>query len=170
MRIIFVRHGDYKGKKLTRLGRKQAKLVCNDLSYENIGKIYCSPCPRARETAEILAKRLKLGGVEVSSELDERKALKGAPTNFEEQEYADNYLNPNFSKDHPEGLKNFLERTSAFLDRVTKQDYESVLIVGHSSFAYALLTYFTGIKSNKDIVWMRIGNCSKICFDSKQIQ
>ena len=166
MRIIFIRHGDYNKKGLTRLGKKQAKMACGELKYENIGEVYCSPCPRAKQTAEVICKALKLPAPIVTELLLERDRLKDQPQNPEEQEYYDNYLNPNFSKSHPEGCKDFLARSHKFSDSIIDKDYESLLIVGHSSFAYALCHYFMG--TNKDtITWVRLGNCSKLCFDSR---
>lgn len=166
MRIIFIRHGDYNKKGLTRLGKKQAKMACHELSYENIGATYCSPSPRAHQTAQIICKTLNLAEPIAVKELNERERLKSEPQNAEEKEYYDNYLNPQFYKTHPEGCKNFLARSYKFLDGIIDKDYESILIVGHSSFTYALCSYFMG--TNKDtITWVRTGNCSKLCFDSR---
>ena len=168
MRIIFVRHGDYKGNKLTRLGRKQAMLVCHSLKDENIGRVYCSPIGRTVETANIIVKTLKLDAPIIRKELTEREFLTGEPKNEAESQYAENYLNPSFSSDHPEGCKNFLERSFKFLDEISKLDFESILIVGHSSFSYALTAYFTGVPKDKDLVWVRVGNCSKMCYEVKK--
>ena len=38
MNIVFVRHGNDENDKLTKLGKLQAKLVSEDLTYENIAK------------------------------------------------------------------------------------------------------------------------------------
>ena len=59
MKICFVRHGDNINDKLTKLGKLQAKIVCNDLNYENIAKIYVSPKRRTVDTAKIIAKLLQ---------------------------------------------------------------------------------------------------------------
>lgn len=167
MKIIFVRHGDHKGDKLTRLGKKQSKIVCNDLKYENIEVIYSSPLSRATETAEIISKNLGNIEVKVSDALRERSRLTHEPENAYEIEYSKNYLNPNFSSKNPEGCKEFLDRSYKFLEELCNSDYQCVLIVGHSSFVYALLSFVQGKRCDRDITWVRVGNCSKICFEIK---
>ena len=165
MRVIFVRHGDHRNNKLTRVGRKQAKLVCHDLRYENIGKVFCSPCGRAVETANIISKKLGLDKPIVINALKEREKLEGEPKTMQEIEYMENYLNPEFSMKHPEGCKEFLERSFKFLEEVAHEDFESILIVGHSSFAYALSAYFVGLNKKGEVSWVRLGNCSKLCYE-----
>lgn len=61
-KIIFVRHGQYSlhPEKLTKLGRKQAKLTAKAISYLQPSKIHSSTMPRALETAGIIAQRTKI--------------------------------------------------------------------------------------------------------------
>lgn len=58
MRMIFVRHGDpnYGKDILTPLGHKQAEAAGERLSGETVSKFFSSPCGRALETAEHIAK------------------------------------------------------------------------------------------------------------------
>lgn len=165
MRIIFVRHADHVNNKLTKIGRQQAKLVCHELGYENIGRVFCSPCGRAVETARVICNELGLGAPIIVEDLKEREGLVGKPETKEQVDFADNYLNPNFSMEHPEGCKEFVERSFRFLDKVVQEDFESILIVGHSSFSYVMTAYFTGLPKDKNLAWVRIGNCSKLCFE-----
>ncbi|WP_350343269.1 histidine phosphatase family protein [Proteinivorax tanatarense] len=70
LRLILLRHGQSEGDitgrhegradfPLTDLGKKQAQLVANYLSiYYGIDEIYCSPLKRAKETANILGKKI----------------------------------------------------------------------------------------------------------------
>ncbi len=62
MKIIFIRHGhpDYKMDCLTELGHRQAEAAARRLSGENIENIYASSCGRAYETAEHIARPLRL--------------------------------------------------------------------------------------------------------------
>ena len=169
MRICFIRHGDNINDKLTRLGKLQAKLVCNDLYYENISKIYCSPKKRTIDTAKIIVKKLKLDNIEVCSEITERQKLRNP--NGKDNEtvlYNENYLTYTFSRNDPEGCKEFCDRIFRFLDNVIAKHLpndENIVIVGHSSMAYVLNAYFTGIPKDNNLVWIRLGNCSKLCYE-----
>jgi probable phosphoglycerate mutase len=69
MRLIFVRHGETKWKKigflsytdleLTKNGLQQAKKVTLRLKKENIDRVYSSPLKRCKQTAEVIGKYLK---------------------------------------------------------------------------------------------------------------
>ena len=74
MKIMLVRHGQGDEKRLTRLGKKQAKNVVSDLEYENITQIYSSPVPRALQTAQIIAQKLHMPVI-VDDRLTEREKL-----------------------------------------------------------------------------------------------
>ena len=58
MRILIVRHAepDYSHDSLTEKGFKEAELLPERLSKNKISAIYCSPCGRAKRTAEPTAK------------------------------------------------------------------------------------------------------------------
>ena len=169
MRICFIRHGDNVDDKLTRLGKLQAKLVCNDLFYEDISCIYTSPKQRTLQTAKIIAKKLKISNITIASQITERS--QPTKTNLSTQELAEfnqRYLDYEFSRQNPEGCKEYIDRCFAFLEQIIKTHApknENVLIVGHSSFAYALNSFFTGIPKDNELVWMRVGNCSKLCYE-----
>ena len=167
MRIIFVRHGEQENDKLTRFGRKQAKLVVRELCYENISKIYSSPLGRTKETAQIIAKALKIKDIQFDNKLREREKKNGNMSKQDAEEFDINYLNPNFSRKDPEGCKEYLQRIFSFLKEIIKSNTNesTVLIVGHSSMAYALCEFVIGKQKSKQIAWLRIGNCSKICFE-----
>ena len=166
MKIMLVRHGQGDEKHLTRLGRNQAKNVVSDLEYEDITQIYSSPIPRAFQTAQIIAKKLHIPVI-VDDRLTEREKLSPDMTEEEQILYNENYLNPNFSMKNPEGCKEYIERIYSFLDEKIKKSNaeDNILIVGHSSMSYILASYFFGIKKNKPLVWTRLGNCSKLCFE-----
>ncbi len=171
MRICFVRHGDNINDKLTKLGKLQAKLVCNDLAYENICKIYVSPKQRTLDTAKIIAKHLKIDDIEICEDITERQQLRNLSAKDPEiVKYNENYLTYTYSNQNPEGCKEFVDRIFKFLDRVIathKNSNENILIVGHSSMAYVLNAYFTGLPKNEKLVWIRVGNCSKLCYEVK---
>ena len=170
MKIIFVRHANSVNDKLTCLGVRQAKMACEDLYYENITKVYASPFGRTSKTADIIAKKLHLGQVELDDRIAERDTDKDGIGDDELIEYNDNYLNPNYSHTKPEGCKNFLDRVFSFLDDVIRTNDDgtdkSILVVGHSSLSYAMYAYFYGVHNVKELVWTRIGNANKLAFQT----
>ena len=171
MKIIFLRHGDYKIDKLTKLGKKQASLSYYDLYYENVQKIYCSPITRTFQTASIIAKKLHIKEIIADDRLKEREHLRPESLAEVQKQYNENYLNAEFSMRNPEGCKEFIERVFSFLDEAINenlQEDKNILIVGHSSMAYVINSYFTGIPSNNQLVWMRLGNCSKIAYEKQK--
>lgn len=82
MYIYFVRHGQSEGNlgnfhqreevQLSEEGKRQAKLLASRLKNTKIDSIYASPHLRAQQTAEIIAKNLRLS-VESWEQLKERK-------------------------------------------------------------------------------------------------
>lgn len=170
LRIIFVRHAESVGDKLTRRGKRQAKSVCSDLWYENIAKVYVSPLNRTTTTAKIIVKKLGLENVVFDERIAERDTDKINLTAKQVAEYDANYLNPEYSHTKPEGCKNFLNRVFSFLDDIIKANDDgtdkSILIVGHSSLSYAMYAYFGGVSKGKDLIWTRVGNASKLCFQN----
>ena len=167
MKIIFVRHGHQENDILTHLGKRQAKEIVKDLDYENISKIYSSPFGRAKQTAGIIAKKLKIKNVIIDKRIAEREKKTENMTLKEIEEYDENYLNSKYSHKNPEGCKDYLARVFSFLNEITKTNDENstILIVGHSSMSYALAAYFHGIPKDGKLIWIRIGNCNKICYE-----
>ena len=95
IKIIFVRHGRDKNDKLTRLGIRQAKMAVKELEYENIDKVFCSPKGRTLQTANIIAKRLKINQVSIDERIVEREKIGEKVDEKTKQLYDANYLNPN---------------------------------------------------------------------------
>lgn len=166
MKLIFVRHGNAEGQ-LTHLGKKQARLICYDLNYEQINKIYTSPLPRTLQTAKIISKQLKINEVIIDKRLSEREKINNRLTPQEKEIYNSNYLNPNYFRQNPEGCGNYIKRIFDFLDDVINNNSNdsTILIVGHSSMVYAINAYVYGFGKDGNVVWTRLGNCSKICYE-----
>lgn len=166
MIIMYVRHADAKGDKLTSLGEEQCKLMVKQDECFEFSKIYSSPLNRCIETSKYLAEKNKIE-IEVKEQLSERKILNRDPETADEKEWFDNYLNPNFSHTEPEGCKEFLDRTAAVLDEIIerhKSKNENVIISAHSCTIYAIMAYLN--KTNKkEINWYRVSNCAKIYFE-----
>ena len=166
MIIMYVRHADASGDKVTELGLEQCKLMTMQNDGFEFSKIYSSPMKRCEDTSRFLADKYNLK-IELCDELGERKVLNGLPNTDDEKEWFSNYLNPNYSHENPEGCKEFLARTSKVLDRIIKEHKdknENVIISAHSCTLYAIMAYFN--KQNTDkINWYRVSNCAKVFFE-----
>ncbi len=168
MIIMFLRHAEAKGDKLTKFGKKQAKL--NFLQKEDFefAKIYSSPTKRCCDTMKIFNKKRKLP-FEFDTRLSERETLGHEPQTKEEKAWHNAYMNPKFSSFEPEGCREFLERVFSFLrERIFEhyQKNENIAIVAHSGIFYAIMAYFNKEKKG-DIGWYKLGNTSKVYFEIK---
>ena len=174
MRICFIRHGsDIKPKILgedTPLSMQGIRQIKNAIRYydkENIKAVYSSPCKRAVQTAEIIAKRYHVPVV-ILEGLAERKKFDYKKDSPEEKLFMDNYLNYAFDTDLFESCKKYIDRNFEAFDTIVKNHYdknENVIVVGHSATLYALNTYFKGIPKDKQIIWLQCGNCSMIKYE-----
>jgi probable phosphoglycerate mutase len=75
VRVVLARHGESVANvervisnrdlphRLTALGRRQARELAERMRGEGVGALYCSPIPRARETATVIGERLGLSPV-----------------------------------------------------------------------------------------------------------
>lgn len=169
MIILFIRHAEAKNDKLTKLGKKQAKLLGEQDEDFKFSKIYCSPTKRCLDTAKAYNKFRKVP-LEIDKRLSEREQLEHVPQTKEEQVWYDNYLNPKFSCGEPEGCKEFLERVYEFLGERIFEHYqknENIVVVSHSGLYYAFLSYFSKAKKGDNINWYKLGNASKVYFEVK---
>ena len=166
MILMYVRHADAVSDKLTELGERQCELMAEQEDCFKFSKIYSSPLNRCINTSMVLAEKYNIE-IEVKAELCERKNLNRDPETAEEKEWFDNYMNPNYSHNNPEGCKEFLDRTKAVLDEIIathKDKNENVIISAHSCTLYAIMAYFNKVKADK-INWYRVSNCAKIYFE-----
>lgn len=168
MIIMFVRHAEDINDKLTKRGKKQCEVMIDYDEEYSFAKIYSSPAMRCVETARELNKKFNVE-IEIDNDLVEREKLDGIlPKNKKEQEWYDNYLNPEFSCKKPEGCKEYLERAFRSFKKIINNHFdkkENVIIVAHSGTTYALSAFVHGIHKNEDIKWVRVGNCAKIYFE-----
>ncbi len=168
MIIMFVRHADDVNDVLTERGRKRCELMIDYEEQYEFAKIYSSSANRCVETAKELNKKFNLE-IEIDKDLIEREKLSSKlPKNKEEQEWFDNYLNPEYSSKNPEGCKEFLERTFRCFRKIINEHFdknENAIIVAHSGTAYSLFAFVNGIQKGEDIKWVRVGNCTKLYFE-----
>lgn len=169
MIILFIRHAEAKNDKLTKIGKKQARLLGKQQEDYEFSKIYCSPTKRCLDTAKSYNKSRKIP-LEIDGRINEREQLETAPKTKYEQIWYDNYLNPKFSALEPEGCKEFLERVYEFLHEKIFEHYqknENFVMVSHSGIFYAVMSYFSKAKKGDNINWYKLGNASKVYFEIK---
>ena len=170
MLIYLIRHGEAIDDKLTRIGKRQIKYACEYLKGCNIKKIYCSPYNRCIQTADIISKKLNIK-YEIEQALKERNLLQNINKNYENSEWYQNYLNPNYSNKELEGGKDYLKRTYKFLKTLKKKkEQDNILLVAHSCTSYAINNCFFNSNSNNMLTWTRMGNGSILCYNINQLK
>jgi len=160
MHLYFVRHGqtddNFKSivqgridNPLNDTGRTQAhqtalKLKELDINFDHI---YSSPLIRAKESAEIINKTLKIGDVIEEADLIEREfgSLEGLDVAYMRWLVQ----NDNFKKEGFETDEEIINRVKNCIDRLTKTG-ENILLVCHSHTIKAFLTYIDKDKYNFD--------------------
>ena len=168
MILMFVRHADAKNDKITKLGKKQLKLLLKEKEGFEFAKIYSSPANRCIKTARPFQVKKKLS-LEIVEGLRERELLKTEkPQNDKEQEWYDNYLNPMHSSENPEGCKEYLARNFIEFKRIIDNhidNNENAILVAHSGTFYALNAYINGLQKNKNINWYRLGSADRVYYE-----
>lgn len=167
MRIILFRHGEHKNDKLTSTGKQNVKSIGEQLKGFNIKKIYTSPTGRCVESAKILSKLLGVADIKIKAELYERFQLNHMPTNSDEQEWWDNYMNLDYKPQKNkvgETCNEYISRNNKLFKEILKSTdkVEDILIVAHSSTSYALTNF---IWKTKKLQWMKLGNANFLVFE-----
>lgn len=140
MEIIFIRHAEKEemGEDpfLTKKGVKQAKHLANRLKRENFKEFYCSDMNRAKQTAEIVSKIIKMKP-KVEKSLNEFSAetLKKDEAKWDKEE-----------KEH-------YNKLNSFLKKITKEpdDEMLILIIAHGVTNRIILSYFMDLNLQKII-------------------
>jgi probable phosphoglycerate mutase len=138
MEILFVRHTEKEevgeDPYLTKKGEKQAEHLANKLKKEDSSEFYCSDMNRAKQTAEIVAKTIKIEPrIEKSLNEFESETLKKNKCSWNKEE-----------KDHYDRLISFLKKITKMPD-----DKKSVLIIAHGITNRIILSYFLGLNLKK---------------------
>ena len=90
MKIILIRHGQYKpqsetqSEQLTKLGRTQTKLIGKRLRDYKIDQIFVSTMPRALETAELILEEIDYKKKMIKSDLL-RECIPGFPLSLQKK-------------------------------------------------------------------------------------
>lgn len=155
LKVYIVRHGEVLhnvlkrysvlDEDLTENGMKQAlelREKLKDISYD---LIISSPLVRARHTADLINVHHK--EILIDERLKERSCgdLSNQPLEVTNREEYWNY-NTVIQYGTSENMKIFFHRIFTFLNELSNQDYESVLIVAHSGVTKAFSAYFNGLQ------------------------
>ncbi len=145
MELIFIRHAEKEktgeDPYLTKKGIKQVKHLANRLRKENFGGFYCSDMNRAKQTAKIVSKQIKIKP-KIEKSLNEFKS---------------EMLIKNKNKWDRKEKKHFKELTT-FLKKITKKpnDKKSILIIAHGITNRIILSYFLGLNLKKIIQFRQV--------------
>ena len=140
MEIIFIRHTEKEevgeDPYLTNRGIKQARHLANKLKKEYFSEFYCSDMNRAKQTAELVSKTIK-----VKPRIE--KSL---------NEFKSEMLIKNKDKWNREERSHY-NKLISFLKKITKKpdEKESILIIAHGITNRIILSYFLGLNLKKII-------------------
>lgn len=155
MKVYIVRHGEVPhnvlkryssfDEDLTDIGVKQAlelREKLKDISYD---LIITSPLVRARHTTDLINVHHK--EILIDERLKERSCgdLSDQPLEVTNRDEYWNY-NTVIQYGTSENMKGFFHRIFTFLNELSNQDYNSVLIVAHSGVTKAFSAYFDGLQ------------------------
>ena len=167
--LYFVRHGETVVNtdkiicgstdiELTELGREEADALGLIFTYGGYGvqEIICSPLIRARETAEIMSRRMRVP-FRVDERLREQSFGKyeGQPVDLAEFREAKRQFADSF--EGGESTLRLAARVYPLLDELGRDD-RVYLIVAHSSVGRMINSYFNDIK-NKEYPKYRVKKC-----------
>jgi broad specificity phosphatase PhoE len=138
MEITFIRHAEKEGvgedPYLTKRGIKQAGHLADRLKKEKLSQFYCSDMNRAKQTADIVAKKIKI-----------KPVIEKALNEFESE-----MIRKNKDKWNREE-KGHYNKLVSFLKRITKNPSKdnSVLIIAHGITNRIILSYLLGLDLKK---------------------
>lgn len=147
---------------MNNIGIKQANELAEKLKDVKIDLIICSPLPRAKQTAEIIAKGRSIPIIydkDISvREFGEYKG-KVADVDFDFTHGFWSYK-ANIKYKYAENIRDFFKRLYSFLDKI-KDKYEdkTVLIVTHGSNTIPIHCYFNGIPDDDNLLKFVLNNC-----------
>jgi broad specificity phosphatase PhoE len=163
--LLLVRHGEtdwnregrwqgHSDTLLNEIGREQAERVAREL--DGVGVVYASDLARARETAEIIARRLDLP-VRLDARLRERSfgAWEGLTAAEIEADFRDAHLRwlagEGPGADDAEPFEAFGQRVEAALEEILERHPdETVLIVAHGGPIRVIHAFASGLDYVRD--------------------
>jgi alpha-ribazole phosphatase len=119
----------------------------------------CSPLKRARQTAEILAKKLDLT-IELDPDLREIDFGRWEGLSFEEIATSDpelivrwNSWDDEFAFPEGESIGDFLRRVKRVGDRIKSGSDETILLVSHGGFIRSMICYLLGLSDRQYVLF-----------------
>ena len=136
---------------LTEKGKKQIENVAEKLESEKIDLIFSSDIPRAKETAEIISKKIRIKPIfdprirEIDMGIYKGKPAKEYEKDFSDRKrkFFDQPLNGESRQDCKKRMMNFLEE----IDK--KYRNKNILIISHRTPLYLLEGTIRGLKDEK---------------------
>ncbi|MBP1967926.1 2,3-bisphosphoglycerate-dependent phosphoglycerate mutase [Virgibacillus natechei] len=148
-KIYFVRHcsadGQHKDSPLTTIGMRQAHLLSNFFSKENIAidKIISSPYLRAIESIKPFATKSS-SEIEIDDRLSER-ILSDEPIDDWIEVLEQSFNDHNFALPGGESAKDAIQRANTVLESIYSDDnIKNVIIVSHGNIMALLLQQYDG--------------------------
>lgn len=162
MRILFVRHGKSIANAtatvgtpdtpLAEEGLEQARITGQDLKYENVTKVVCSPYIRAQQTAEIIAGELglPLSDIQIISDLYERRMgdLEGKPKVHETAYFYENDSENNFESQ--QSVIKRMQKALAEVKEIANKTKGATVAVGHATSGFYFLQVAKGKKTYQE--------------------
>ena len=191
--IYFVRHAQSEGNeqpdyfqspasKLSKQGEEQAGVLADRISKIDIDVILSSSWPRARQTAEIIARQCVkpirytdlLGETKLSSVYYGKR--KDDPEIMQMQKvYEQNKLSPDWRVADEENMEDRKERASKILELLLSFAEANLLVVTHGSILRSIIAYmifgaeFTRVEYHKFVPFLQASNAGiTVCTYSKQ--
>ena len=159
-RMILVRHGQAENNlhgliggwsdvQLTELGIKQAEVVADRLREELKGtyKIYSSDLKRAKQTAEIISKKLNKTPTWTIELREHNPGVVSGMDRKEAEKYRVELTEPALDwRPYPESesWREFYHRVASFMDKLCDRE-EQVLIVSHGGTIQNIIRWWLGI-------------------------
>ena len=136
---------------LTEKGKKQIENVAQKLENKKIGLIFSSDIPRAKETAEIISKKIGIKPIFDSRIREIDKGIyKGKSTREYEKDFSDRKQRFFRRPLNGESRQDCRERMMDFLEEVDKKyRNKNILIISHGTPLYLLEGTVRGLKDEK---------------------
>ncbi len=157
MKVILARHGNTEANNaavhqspdtpLSKEGVAQSEALAKKLASVDIDHIISSPYARAKQTAEIIGKKLNkwIEYDELLAEIIKPKEFEGKRTDDPEvgkilEEIEKHAKNPEWRYPGSENLNDFITRVGKFVKRLESMDCGTVLVVTHSAVIKTTIT------------------------------
>lgn len=175
MRLIVLRHGQSQYNRrglcnddpqrpvdLTPVGVLQAEQAARMLAAEPVQRVYCSPLPRARRSAEIVAAQWRLPVKPEPRLGDIRSGFDGRPVAEYLAAIAGDPVDARAQGG--ESLRDYQRRVTGFLDELSEGSWRCVLLVAHEETLRVIGAYCDSLDL-RQVVGRQYANCDPQYFD-----